>query len=365
MVQLRKHSPDRNGTLFPLATPFRFVELGKIDAQRSTDNLRVLRDLIVANQEMYPNIDRWFSRKVIPGLRSSERVAYVAFEDERPIASAVLKLGENSKFCHLRIHQEFQDMYLGQMFFTQMILDVRRRAKEIHFTLPESLWNTREKFFESFGFSRATKASRQYRNGDTELLCSAPLVSVWNQALRKLPTLMAKFSPGNFLVGNRILISLKPKYADQILGGSKFIEIRKRFSRQWASCRAVLYSSSPVSALVGEATINSVTYCRPDEAWSQFEPSLGCSYEEFRSYVGSASQVSAIQLGHVVPYQTPISLTQLSSVMKEGLRPPQSFCDLKVSKDCAWGRAASLVSLVNATVGSHQTFVTGVQSSLF
>lgn len=306
---------------------------------------------------MYPNIDRWFAEKVVPGLRSSERVAYIAFEDEQPIASAVLKLGDRSKFCHLRIHQNFQDMDLGQMFFTQMTMEVRRHAKEIHFTLPESLWCARSKFFESFGFSCATKASRQYREGDTELLCSAPLASVWSSVLSKLPILLSKFRSENSLLSNHILISMKPKYAEQILVGSKLIEIRKRFSRKWVGCRAVLYSSRPVSALVGEATISSVTYGRPTEVWSKFESSLGCSYEEFQSYVGSADQVSAIELKDVIPYRAPVSLTQLSHVLNHELRPPQSFCDLRLSSDSPWRKATSFASLVHARVGRVRPFL--------
>src|SRR5258708_35372484 len=124
MGRVKKCKGEKRGTWFPIGDRFRFVELGNVDAQRSTDNLKVLKELIVANQNMYPNIDRWFAEKVVPGLRSSERIAYVAFEDERPIASAVLKVGDKSKFCHLRVHQDFQDMDLGQMFFTQMTLEV-------------------------------------------------------------------------------------------------------------------------------------------------------------------------------------------------------------------------------------------------
>ena len=93
---------------------------------------------------MYPGIGQWYSDKVLPGLKTSERIGYVAFEDERPIASAVLKKGERAKFCHLRIHEDFRDLDLGQMFFTQMTLEARHIAKEIHFTLPELAFGDEE-----------------------------------------------------------------------------------------------------------------------------------------------------------------------------------------------------------------------------
>ena len=343
--------------LFPLATRFRFVELGRVDAQRSTDNLKVLKELIVANQNMYPTIDRWFAEKVVPGLRSCERIAYVAFEDERPIASAVLKVGDKSKFCHLRVHQDFQDMDLGQMFFTQMTLQVCNYAKEIHFTLPESLWSARSKFFESFGFSCATKASKQYRHGDAELVCSAPFASVWSAVVNKLPDILTKFRFGHSTLSNHMLISMKPKYAERILMGSKVIEIRKRFSQKWTGCKAVLYSSRPVSALVGEATIGSVTHGRPTDIWATFGPHLDCSYEEFIGYVGSSTQVSAIELKDVTPYGNPVSLQQMSHLLNEHLRPPQSYCDLRLPNDNAWTKAASVASLLSSKFGHVRPFL--------
>jgi predicted transcriptional regulator len=357
MAQLKKPRSEKTDTLFPLATRFRLVELGKVDAQRSTDNLMVLKELIVANQSMYPGIDRWLAEKVVPGLRSTERVAYVAYEDERPIASAVLKLGDKSKFCHLRIHQDFQDMDLGQMFFTQMTLEVRHHAKEIHFTLPESLWCARSKFFESFGFSCATKASKQYRRGDVELACSAPLASVWSAVLSKLPSLLTKFTSEGSPLSNHMLISMKPKYAERILFGSKLIEIRKRFSKKWIGCRAVLYSSRPVSALVGEVTINSVTHGRPTDIWATFESQLDCSYEEFQEYVGSNTQVSAIELKDVTIYGTPVSLRQISYLLNQNLRPPQSYYDLRLPNDHVWTKAASFASLMHAGFGHVPPFL--------
>jgi len=357
MAQLKKPRSEKTDMLFPLATRFRFVELGKVDAQRSSDNLKVLKELIVANQNMYPNIDRWFAEKVVPGLRSSERIAYVAFEDERPIASAVLKVGDKSKFCHLRVHQDFQDMDLGQMFFTHMTLEVCNHAKEIHFTLPESLWSARSKFFESFGFSCATKASKQYRHGDVELVCSAPLVSVWSAVVKKLPDILTKFRPGDSTLSNHMLISMKPKYAERILMGSKLIEIRKRFSGKWTGCKAVLYSSRPVSALVGEATIGSVTCGRPTDIWAAFESHLDCSFEEFQEYVGSSTQVSAIELKDVTPYEIPVSLRQISHLLNQNLRPPQSYCDLRLPNDNAWTKAASVASLLSSKFGHVRPFL--------
>src|SRR5882724_5772524 len=269
--QIFKHvTPD----LFARIGDFRLARMGDAEAKRSTDDLRILRQLITQNQPMYPNIDRWFDQKVVPGLKSSERIAWVAYEGESAIASAVLKLGRKSKFCHLRIHRDFQDLDLGRMFFSQMTFEARHLAKEIHFTLPESLWCKKATFFESFGFKCASKSLKQYRLGETELTCSANLPVVWSAVLRKLPSLRQKFSVGGYSLNNEILVSIKPEYAHQILSGKKLVEIRKRFSDRWAGARVVLYASNPEKALIGEATIRSVTSGHPKEIWARFGSSV-------------------------------------------------------------------------------------------
>jgi len=348
MNPLKEHRKEQLGMLFPLASNFRIVRLGKLEALKSADDMGVLKSLIHASEDMYPGIRHWFSDKVVPGLKSEQRIAWVAYEGERAIASAVLKLGKNSKFCHLKIHQDFQDMDLGQMFFSQMAAESRHHAKEIHFTLPESLWEERKGFFESFGFSSAKKAGKQYRRSELELACSAPFETVWSSVVRKLPLLAHKFVIGGYSLNNKILISVRPQYARRILARTKLVEVRKRFSRKWVGCGAVLYASSPQKSLVGEATIEAVTSGPPTDIWSSFGPSLGCTVDEFEAYVGSASQVSAIELGDVIPYREPIGLAQVSYLVREDLAPPQSFCDLRLDDgDSAWAMAVSVASLLH------------------
>jgi predicted transcriptional regulator/N-acetylglutamate synthase-like GNAT family acetyltransferase len=348
MAPSKQRKDERAGMLFPLATNFRIVRLGKEEALKWTDDMGVLKSLIQANEDMYPDIRRWFNDRVVPGMKSERRIAWVAYEGEQAIASAILKLGQRSKFCHLKIHQNFQDMDLGQMFFSQMTAEARHDAKEIHFTLPESLWTERHGFFESFGFSSAKKAGRQYRRGEQELACSAPFETVWSSVVRRLSELGPKFVVGGYSLKSKILISVKPKYAGRILAGTKLTEIRKKFSNRWVGCRAILYASSPQKALVGEATVVSVTSGSPADIWSQFGQSVGCTADEFRAYAGSASRISAIELGDVIPYREPIGLAQVSYLVREDLAPPQSFCDLRLDEgDSAWVRAVSVASLLH------------------
>jgi predicted transcriptional regulator len=326
----------------------RIVEIGEPDVSGWNDHVKVLRTLITANQTMYPDINRWFSTKVVPGLESSERIAYVAYEGEIAIASAVLKLGERAKFCHLRIREDFQDQDLGQMFFTLMTLEIRHRSKEVHFTLPESLWRKKCGFFKSFGFTTARKASRQYRQGDSELICSAPLQTVLSSVLTKIPNLITKFSVGGHFLGSDLLMSVKPKYAEQLFSGTKLVEIRKKFAKKWLGRRAVLYASRPQGALVGEATIDSITQGSPDDIWARFETSIGVSWDDFKDYTASAEDVSAILLSDIRPYRAPIPLDQIEYILQEDLRPPQSYCELSMQRNAHWARAVSIATLLHS-----------------
>ena len=280
-------------TLFPLKGEFCIKELKGPDALLFSDHLTALRNLIVANEKMYPNIAKWFDSKVVPGIKSSNRVAYVAYEENEPIASAVLKIGDRSKFCHLRIKEDLQDLSLGNIFFAQMALEARRYAKEVHFTLPESLWARKEAFFTNFGFGTARKAKRQYRRGDTELICSAPLREVWSATLKRLPRLMKKFTVAGYSLDSGMLLSIRPQYADRLFQGTKLVEIRRKFTKKWLGQRASLYASRPVSALVGEATMSAISSASPADIWAQYGSAIGCEKSEFDLYTQGCDQVHA------------------------------------------------------------------------
>lgn len=104
------HTPDCQDSMAfaPIEKSFRVVRLQEGDVKHRTDHLVTLRNLILQNEPMYPEIGAWVSAKVLPGLRSSERVAFLGYLDEKPVVSAVVKRGATAKFCHLRISEDFR-----------------------------------------------------------------------------------------------------------------------------------------------------------------------------------------------------------------------------------------------------------------
>lgn len=120
----RTLTPNQSSLIYPRHS-VTIVEITSSDARTRSDKLKLLGDLILRSEPMYPGIDRWFKSKVVPGLASGERTALIAEVDGSPVASAVVKRGHRSKFCHLRIDESEQDRHLGELLFSLMAMHVR------------------------------------------------------------------------------------------------------------------------------------------------------------------------------------------------------------------------------------------------
>lgn len=325
------------------STDFQIVRLTERDASDTSDHLLTLKDLLLQNEGMYPGIGKWVKGKVIPGLASSERVAFVGYLKGKPVASAVVKKGEAAKFCHLRISDAIQDANIGELFFTLMAYEVADSASSIHFTLPETLWGRKSAFFQSFGFSAISPSDRQYRLWDRELNSSASFRTVWSAVLRKVPK-VTDLCQDDYDENRSLLMSIQPRFASQILSGKKRYEIRRKFSTKWIGHRVNIYATAPLMSLVGEARIAGVTQNSPENIWTQFSEHIGCNKDQFDAYVGNMSEVFAIELDNIVPYIKPVPAKSISNYLAERLLPPQSYCTLE--KGTPWAQAVSITTYI-------------------
>ncbi len=338
--------------LFSQKGNFRVVRLSEADARAGSDHLKKLRELVLENEPMYPNIEEWFDQKVVSGMKSSERVGYIGYLDEKPAVSAVVKRGEDAKFCHLRIKKELQDIHLGEAFFTLMGLEVKRFAKDVHFTLPESVWEKEKEFFKSFGFVKAIKAGHQYRLFEDELRCSSPFDRVWKAILEKLPKVARAFFMNGHSLDSKLLMSIRGENARKVVAGKKKVEIRRRFSKKWTGCKVSIYASGRERCLVGEALISRVVVDKPESIWERFHQEIGCTRKEFDRYTRSLSTIYAIVLENVMPYRKSISLSEVSNLTKKKLRPPQNYYIL--NNNINWAEAVSMGVLLQSSFGTQE-----------
>lgn len=330
--------------LFTIENKIHIAELKKSDVLRQTDLFKSVYDLIRSHQDNYPDIEKWFKHKVIPGVNDEQRGVYIGFHNDTPIATAVVKKGEDSKFCHLHIEKGLRHQNIGDIFFMLMATYVRGFAKRVHFSLPEGLWQEKKPFFNSFGFNEVKKYGTQYRSFEEELACSVDFKTLWRNVLLKLPALIEQFDSHPDSPLNGIIMSIRPNFSKQIMEGDKIIEIRKKFNRKWKNHKVTIYSSSPRKELVGYATINNVIEEKPETVWSCYSHQLGCSKSEFDDYTKGQEKVYAIFLVNVNKFYNDLSLNYLSNFLERKLHPPQSYSSVK---DTEWKEAISVAELLH------------------
>src|SRR5260221_10664336 len=282
---------------------FTLTRLTPIDAKNGSDSFRQFCELILQCEPQYPTIANWLTNKVGPGLVVGQRTAFLGYYDGAPVATAVFKRGARAKICHLRITDEFQDQNIGEVFFALMAMEAKHIASQLHFTLPEGLWEREKRFFQAFGFASYGRASKQYRTGEDELFCSAPMAQVWQATLAKMPKLAAAYTLHGQDLDSGLLLSLKPRWATSILSGKKTVEVRRKFSTKWTNHLVSLYSTRPEARIVGKARISAVVPGSPNEIWNSFGDEIDCTRQQFDSYVGKCSDVYAIVFADVQAYE--------------------------------------------------------------
>ncbi|HEV7165721.1 MAG TPA: hypothetical protein VGO35_10055 [Gammaproteobacteria bacterium] len=344
-----------NRDFFENKSDLRIVRVDEYDASVRSDNWLALRLKILTCEEMYPTIDKWLDKKVIKGMETGERVGYIGFLDDKPVATAIVKRGENAKFCHLKIDEELQNNGLGDVFFSLMAIEVRDLAKSVHFTLPESLWESKQSFFKSFSFDQAVTCSHQYRSSEKELWSEASYKDVYRNMVSKFKEFGGIASIAGYSMESQLVMSIQPKYAAQIMLGIKIVEIRKKFSKRWEDVRLNIYASAPDKSLVGEAKIAKVIEGSPEKIWENFETMIGGTKEEFDAYTKGLQTAFAIVLTDVKPYARPVPLQQINELVGRNLVVPQSYSI--VGRDQYWRTAISMAAVLQSNAKKKKVAV--------
>jgi predicted transcriptional regulator len=119
----------------------------------------------------------------------------------------------------------------------------------------------------------------------------------------------------------KILLSIKPEYAEKIMSGEKRFEYRKSLHKNLDISCALVYATLPVGKLVGEFVINSVLKAPPEELWQKTKTWSGITKEFFDEYFADREYACALKIGEVIRYDEP----QDPSDVFENFVAPQSF----------------------------------------
>ena len=120
-----------------------------------------------------------------------------------------------------------------------------------------------------------------------------------------------------------LVLSLKPRFAEAILDGTKTVELRRVMPRITIPTLASLYASGPERSLVGTCVVKEVVQCGLEELWARFGDRTGLSPSEFEEYFAGRAQGVALLLDEVERLSERIALDALRRA--SGFRPPQSF----------------------------------------
>lgn len=120
-----------------------------------------------------------------------------------------------------------------------------------------------------------------------------------------------------------LVLSLKPRFAEAILDGTKTVEVRRVMPRITVPTLALLYASGSVRALVGTCVVRSVARYPADELWQLHGADTALSRTEFDTYLHGRDCGVALLLERPEPLAAPVPLHTLRQA--HGFRPPQSL----------------------------------------
>ncbi|MBK9755890.1 MAG: GNAT family N-acetyltransferase [Nannocystis sp.] len=125
-----------------------------------------------ASAALYPEIEEWWRRRVLPDLRRRDRVCYIAREDGRLVGLCIGKVAPRStKLCTLRVDDSVQSSGVGSRLLGRLFHDVAKvGGRQIHFTISEAVDTRCGAYFRRLGFSQRGYIGRPGRDAGDELI---------------------------------------------------------------------------------------------------------------------------------------------------------------------------------------------------
>lgn len=120
----------------------------------------------------------------------------------------------------------------------------------------------------------------------------------------------------------KVLLSIRPEFAEKILSGKKKYEFRKVLPKAAGVKTIVIYATMPLGKVVGEFDIAEILTDTPTRLWMETKQMAGISRGYFNEYFDGRKLGHAIKVKRVRRYPAP---QDLKSILPSGIAP-QSFC---------------------------------------
>jgi type I restriction enzyme S subunit len=124
------------------------------------------------------------------------------------------------------------------------------------------------------------------------------------------------------MTGKRdVLISIKPKFVEKILDGTKKYEFRKQVPNKNRVGDVYIYSSAPVQRVVAKFPMTEVHVKSPKEVWELCHDYAGISESDFYQYYYGKDRAHAIEIKDLKKFDQPINPFKIG----QKFWPPQSY----------------------------------------
>ena len=141
--------------------------------------------------------------------------------------------------------------------------------------------------------------------------------------------------------GTALLVSIRPKFVEQIFAGVKTVELRRIRPRVKAGDLVIIYASGSQKALVGAFQIADVLAASPATIWRRYSSKTGLTKHEFDCYYTGLKTGFAIQVAQTWKLASPVQLATLRNLLG-GFHPPQSYRYLALAEVLSMGGEALL-----------------------
>ncbi len=119
----------------------------------------------------------------------------------------------------------------------------------------------------------------------------------------------------------KILLSIKPDFANKIFTKKKKFEYRKSIPK--GIKEVVVYASSPIKKIIGSFTVKKVLENTPQKIWKNTQQFAGISKSFFDKYYRGKEIALAIEIDKIKKFSIKKELSEYQITT-----PPQSFCYL-------------------------------------
>ncbi len=114
------------------------------------------------------------------------------------------------------------------------------------------------------------------------------------------------------------ILSIKPKFVEEIVAGKKKFEYRKSVFKQPVE-KVYVYASAPISKVIGEFQPVDVVVGTPGDVWKETNKFSGITKRFFDEYYKGRKTAYAIVIQNFVKYDCQVNLPK-------GMHAPQSYC---------------------------------------